>query len=104
MHGPSQLFSEVSPSHGRNVTIDRPINVQQKLYSVKGGTEVSSYVDDATTNARTTAGGMGYATDESPLPRLNRGVNSSVGHTTEKTRHGSKYNQTADLQSVMEDQ
>lgn len=42
--------------------------------------DVSSYDGDMTTNARTTAGGIGYATDESPLFKGGRNRdNSSVG-------------------------
>jgi len=42
--------------------------------------DASSYDGDMTTNARTTAGGIGYATDESPLFKHARNRdNSSVG-------------------------
>jgi hypothetical protein len=41
----------------------------------------SSYDGDHTTNARTTAGGIGYTSEESPLFKggRNRGDNESVG-------------------------
>jgi len=51
--------------------------------------EVSSYDDGMTTNARTTAGGVGYTTDESPLFKRgrNRDNNSSIGAPSDKASH-----------------
>lgn len=71
------------------------------MNNIRGKDGVSSYDgDNATTNARTTAGGIGYATDESPLlkNRGRGGDNSSVGHNNSNKPNWN----TGELQSVME--
>lgn len=64
--------------------------------------DASSYDGDMTTNARTTAGGIGYATDESPLFKRRNQDNSSVGARMSEKTYGKPNWNTGELQSVME--
>jgi len=64
--------------------------------------DASSYDGDMT-QARTTAGGIGYATDESPLLKNGRNRdNSSVGARMSDKTYGKPNWNTGELQSVME--